>query len=56
MSWRTARELRIKPTMPLAWVANRLQTGYRGHTGRLVQQRARCLRPTRSGERLLGVW
>jgi hypothetical protein len=42
--------------LPLAWIANRLQTGTRGHAGRLIQQRARCLRPTRSGERLRGTY
>jgi hypothetical protein len=34
-----ARELRSKTTMPLAWMAARLNPGSRGHLAWLLQQR-----------------
>ena len=36
---RLARELRSKTTMPLAWIAARLNMGSRGHLAWLLQQR-----------------
>jgi hypothetical protein len=35
-----ARELRSQTTMPLAWIATRLNMGTRGHLAWLLQQRA----------------
>ena len=34
-----ARELRSKTTMPLAWIASRLNMGSRGHLAWLLQER-----------------
>jgi hypothetical protein len=36
-----ARELRARTTMPLAWIAQRLSMGTRGHLAWLLQQRGR---------------
>ncbi len=46
-----ARELRAKTTMPLAWVAERLSMGSRGHLAWLLQQRgaSRLAPPTDQG-------
>jgi len=46
-----ARELRAKTTMPLAWIAERLSMGSRGHLAWLLQQcgASRLAAPTDQG-------
>src|ERR1035441_10193039 len=50
-----ARELRSKTTMPLAWIAARLNMGTRGHLAWLLQQRGSGQRATPTGQCLLEI-
>jgi hypothetical protein len=50
-----ARELRSKTTMPLAWIASRLNMGSRGHLGWLLQQRASGRLTAPTDQRLLEI-
>jgi hypothetical protein len=51
-----AWELRSKTTLPLAWIAERLQMGSRGHLAWLLQQRRKNRLPTTAGQCMLGIW
>jgi hypothetical protein len=48
-----ARELRSKTTMPLAWIAQRLNMGSRGHLAWLLQQRGSGRLAAPTDQRLL---
>ena len=50
-----AWELRSKTTMPLAWIAERLRMGSRGHLARLLQQRRKRRLAAASDRCLLGM-
>ena len=50
-----ARELRSRTTMPLAWVAERLSLGTRGHLAWLLQQRGKSRLAVTSDQSLLGI-
>jgi hypothetical protein len=50
-----ARELRSRTTMPLAWIAERLGMGSRGHLAWLLQQRRRGGRVAPTSQALLGI-
>ena len=50
-----ARELRSKTTMPLAWIAARLNMGSRGHLGWLLQQRGSGWLVAPTDQCLLGI-
>jgi hypothetical protein len=45
-----AEELRAGATMPLEWIARRLQMGSRGCLTRLLQQRRRKTQKTKAGK------
>jgi hypothetical protein len=50
-----ARELRCKTTMPLAWIAARLNMGSRGHLAWLLQQRGSGRLAAPADQRLLEI-
>ena len=50
-----AWELRSKTTMPLAWVAERLSMGTRGHLAWLLQRRGKSRLAVTSDRSLLGI-
>jgi hypothetical protein len=50
-----ARELRSKTTMPLAWIAARLNMGTRGHLAWLLQQRGSGRRAAPTDQCLLEI-
>jgi hypothetical protein len=50
-----ARELRSRTTMPLAWVAERLSLGTRGHLAWLLQRRGKSRLAVTSDQSLLGI-
>ena len=50
-----ARELRSKTTMPLAWIAERLNMGTRGHLAWLLQGRGRGRRAAPTDQGLLEI-
>ena len=50
-----ARELRSKTTMPLAWIAERLNMGSRGHVAWLLQQRRKSGLSAPAGQYLLRI-
>jgi hypothetical protein len=50
-----ARELRSRAAMPLAWIAERLSMGTRGHLAWLLQQRRKGRRVAPTGRALLGI-
>jgi hypothetical protein len=50
-----ARELRSKTTMPLAWIAARLNMGSRGHLAWLLQQRGSGGLAAPTDQRLLAI-
>ena len=50
-----ARELRSKTTMPLAWIAARLNMGTRGHLAWLLQQRGSGPAGATTDRCLLGI-
>ena len=50
-----ARELRSQTTMPLAWIAERLNMGTRGHLAWLLQQRGASRRSVPADQGLLGI-
>jgi hypothetical protein len=50
-----ARELRSKTTMPLAWIAARLNMGTRGHLAWLLQQRGSGWRAAPTDQCLLEI-
>jgi hypothetical protein len=50
-----AWELRSKTTMPLAWIADRLQMGSRGHLAWLLQQRGTSRSTAPANQSLLGI-
>ena len=52
---RLARELRSKTTMPLDWIAARLNMGTRGHLAWLLQQRKSGGLTTPTNQRLLEI-
>jgi hypothetical protein len=51
-----AWELRSQTTMPLAWIAERLNMGTRGHLPWLLQQRGKSRRAAPTDQCLLGIW
>ena len=50
-----AWELRSQTTMPLAWIAERLSMGSRGHLAWLLQQRGKSRHATPADQCLLGI-
>ena len=50
-----AWELRSKTTMPLAWVAERLSMGTRGHLAWLLQRRGKSRLAVTSNQSLTGI-
>jgi hypothetical protein len=50
-----ACELRSRTTMPLAWIAQRLRMGSRGHLAWLLQPRGNRGQATSTGQALLGI-
>jgi hypothetical protein len=50
-----AGELRSKTTMPLAWIAARLNMGSRGHLARLLRQRGSGRLAAPADQRLLEI-
>jgi Transposase IS200 like len=50
-----AWELRSRTTMPLAWIAERLRMGSRGHLAWLLQQHAKGGRAVPTGQALLEI-
>jgi len=50
-----ARELRSQTTLPLAWIAERLQMGSRGHLAWLLQQRRKGRLTAANDQCLLGI-
>ena len=50
-----AWELRLKTTMPLAWVAERLSMGTHGHLAWLLQRRGKSRPAMTSDQSLLGI-
>ncbi len=48
----SASELRSQTTLPLAWVAERLNLGTRGHLARLLQQRGKSQPAAPANQRL----
>ena len=50
-----AAELRAKTTMPLAWIAERLCMGTRGHLAWLLQQRRNASGRDRCPQAVLGI-
>jgi len=48
--------LLTKTTMPLAWIAERLSMGSRGHLAWLLQQRGKSPLAAPTGQCLLGIW
>ena len=50
-----AWELRSQTTMPLAWIAERLNMGTRGHLAWLLQQRGKSRHAAPADQRLLRI-
>jgi hypothetical protein len=50
-----ARQLRSQTTMPLAWIAERLNMGSRGHLAWLLQQRGKSRHAAPANQRLLRI-
>ena len=50
-----AWELRSQTTMPLAWIAERLHMGSRGHLAWLLQQRSKSRPTAPADQRMLGI-
>jgi hypothetical protein len=49
------RQLRAQTILPLAWIAERLSLGTRGHLAWLLQSRLERRRLPPAGQRLLGI-
>ena len=50
-----ARQWRAQTTLPLAWIAERLSLGTRGHLARLLQRRSERRRLPPTDQRMLGI-
>ena len=50
-----ASELRSQATMPLAWIAERLHMGSRGHLAWLLQRRGKRRPAAPADQRVLGI-
>ncbi len=53
--WEPAWELRSQTTMPLAWTAERLHMGSRGHLAWLLQRRGKSWHAAPADQCVLGI-